>query len=165
MRNPIQSKGLSYIAMLVLLGFMMPIQAATDLLTSQALHARLDRNAEVSVIVTLESLLNVATAKTKFDQTAHASRLRLTQQTLLDQLPDVDRNRVKAFKHVPQMAMTVNRGGLHQLLANPNIRVAFDAPHKLLLTQSVPHVFPTQQSSPYDGGNQWAVAVLDSGLS
>lgn len=153
-----------FIAILVVSGLIMPAHAATGIAASQTLRAKLDSRPQVGVIVTFESLGSVSAGKTEFARRAFSSRLNSAQQSLLNQLPGVDKRRARSYKFVPQMAMSVNQQALERLLANPNIKVAYDAPHKLLLAQSVPLVFPDQQTTPYDGGNEWAVAVLDSGV-
>jgi len=138
--------------------------ATNDIASTRALFARLDAQQDVAVIVTLASVRNSA-PRSILEGWQYRKIIRQEQQDILDQLPGISQWRAKLFQNIPQIAMRVERAQLQALLDIPGVQIVADVPHKLLLTQSVPRVFPTQLTSPYDGNNQWAVAVLDSGVN
>lgn len=72
---------------------------------------------------------------------------------------------VQDFKYVPMSAMQVNREALETLLSDPSLTVYEDSVRRPLLTQSVARVYSSRNSSVFHGNNQWAVAVLDSGVN
>lgn len=61
-------------------------------------------------------------------------------------------------------AARVTQYQLEALLSDPTLTVYPDSIKRPLLAQSVQRVYPSQEISPFHGGNQWAVAVLDSGI-
>lgn len=71
---------------------------------------------------------------------------------------------IKKFKYTSAMAITVNRSTLEALVQNPFITVTEDKLYKMFLDQSVPIVYPSHATSVYTGNNEWAVAIIDSGV-
>jgi len=71
----------------------------------------------------------------------------------------------RVFKYVPMQARSVTPQQLTNLLADPTLDVFEDSLKRPSLAQSVPRVYPTQSSSSFHGNNQWAVAVLDTGIN
>lgn len=146
-------------------------QAASGQAALQSASA--SQSAKVSVIVTLDESKPIANLAGQFNSAQGAmhqevltpAALRTARQNAkLAKLSDGDYQQLKRFDYVPQMALTVNRRALTTLLKDVDISVAEDRYHRPHLSSSVPIVYPTQASSSYHGGNQWAVAVLDSGV-
>jgi len=71
----------------------------------------------------------------------------------------------RVFKESSMMAMSVDQGELEALLKDPNITLYEDTLKRPSLAESVALVYPTQNTSTFHGNNQWAVAVLDTGVS
>ncbi len=137
--------------------------AATHTQKKQSLRANLAANLqdEIAIIVTFNGMQ--ARVSGAIGGSAYRAELSSRQSRLLTGLSKSVR-KVKQFDVVSQMAMSVNADDLEQLLANPDISVAQDRLLKPSLAQSVVRVYPSQDSSPYHGNSQWAVAVLDTGI-
>ena len=70
----------------------------------------------------------------------------------------------KRFPFTAQFGVSVTAAGLAALAADPDVAaIEEDVAVPPLLDQSVPHVFPSADSSTYSGAG-WAVAVLDTGV-
>ena len=72
---------------------------------------------------------------------------------------------VRQFKRLPQSVYEVDIAGLQELLDDPNVSVHENRIARPSLAQSVKRVYPSQEFSPYHGDNDWAVAVIDSGVN
>ncbi len=68
------------------------------------------------------------------------------------------------FKQSAMVAKRVTRAELRSLLTDPELEVFEDTLKRPSLAQSVARVYPTQNTSAFHGNNQWAVAVLDTGV-
>ncbi len=153
------------LGIMLLLGAALPAYAATGLATANKLRNVLDQTAESRVIVTFDDLNTVLSLdKGKRFSDKRTEWVGLAQRSILSTFSKRSAKPEQRYKHLPQMAMSVDREALEQLLINPNITVNLDTPRKLLLGESVPLVYSNQSTSPYNGNNEWAVAVLDSGV-
>ncbi len=69
------------------------------------------------------------------------------------------------FPFTPQMAMRVTTEGLQELASHEDVlAIEEDLPVPPTLDQSVPHIFPSHETSPYTGLG-WSVAILDTGVN
>lgn len=68
------------------------------------------------------------------------------------------------YKYVPIVSAQVNAEELNRLVDEPSLQVFEDSIKRPALAQSVSRVYPTQSDSEFHGDNQWAVAVLDTGI-
>ncbi len=159
----------------------LPAAAGTDRQTARQLYDQLSVTPEVRVIVTLDVPDGTRGAGNKTSKRIPrpSGRLRYgaRQDALINQLntgrkirkgpqyiKGQQKERIKKFKYVPQMAMSVDREDLEQLLNDPSVRVQRDIPRELLLDQSVPAVYPNHLTNDALDGNGWVVAVLDTGI-
>ena len=136
---------------------------------SNADKARLLSTAQdqkIPVIVRYDNFVAQRMALDSKDLLSSGYDARLTQaQTALSQrLKDKQVEVFRSFDTIPFSSMRVNRDGLVDLLNDSNVTVFEDKILWPALSQSVPRVYPSQNSSPYHGNNQWVVAVLDSGV-
>lgn len=68
------------------------------------------------------------------------------------------------FDYFPGMVFNVTAAELEQLKKQPGIKNIYPNQwRKLSLAQTTEIVYPKQQKTPFNGNNEWVVAVLDSG--
>jgi len=154
---------LKIVSGLILCLVAIPAAAVTDFAARQGLLNKLNKTGQVRVIVTFKSDTEFQAGQTSRAGRSLAMPLRSRQDALLARLPKARLKHTRRFEHVPQMALTVEAQELQQLLQDPDIQVAENKLHKPLLAQSVPRVFSSHNSTSYTGNN-WAVAVLDTGV-
>ncbi len=145
---------------------------------AQALRAKIEAQSSkrFPIIVQFDNLGDSISQAVGIEGGRHgrdiADRLSARQQQLIDRVDSLftssrqtHQRKVRRFKVSPHMALQVNSAELEQLLLEPGIRVWEDKLKRPSLAQSVSLVYPTQDRYPYHGNNQWAVAVLDSGVN
>ncbi len=88
------------------------------------------------------------------------------QQRMSSTLQAADQKRIiHKFKYTPGIAITVDNGVLERLEQNSYVyRIFENGRRKPLLAESAPLVYPAHSSSRFNGENDWAVAVLDTGV-
>lgn len=74
------------------------------------------------------------------------------------------RAKYKRFKYSPMISAEVTQQQLLDLISDPEIVVVEDTLKRPSLAQSVSRVYPSQNTSSFHG-NDWAVAVLDTGIN
>ncbi len=125
----------------------------------QALLAKADRQALVPIILRSRSLS---------DRKSSAEQIRA--KLLSNQSYDVFRAKadsgrtIRTFKYSALTATAVNRDELVALIDDPDIEVFENSIKRPLLSSSVPLVYPSLNISPFHGNNEWAVAVVDTGV-
>lgn len=153
-------------AVYVVLAFVLWLGSASGMAHAQAnisssnrLLAKLQTQATIKVIVTARD---------------HAQNRQITSRySVVDPEPGlIERYKkpkklklVREFKHLPQSVYEVDVAGLQELLDDPNVSVHENRIARPSLAQSVKRVYPSQEYSPYHGDNDWAVAVIDSGVN
>ena len=161
-----------------LAAFVLPASANSDSSKIESLRAKIEAHPikRLPIIVqfndVISTTLNYQNSSSKQQRNANAT-LVYQQQSILDSLnrisfsttsTSIEGRKVRRFKVSPHMALDVNSIELELLLSEPGISVWEDKLMKPLLSQSVSSVYPTQDESPYHGDNQWAVAILDTGV-
>jgi len=71
----------------------------------------------------------------------------------------------KEYKYVPAAVVQMGEGVLEELEASPFVKAIYPNKMRFLsLADSMDKVFEDQDTSKYNGGNEWAVAVFDTGV-
>lgn len=155
----------SFLMFAVLFLVMVQVAIAGGLEFEKPLMEQLELNDTVNIIVTIKPSLSMHAALSESLSDSQRMDVVLTlQNQVLNRLDKADYSHLKRFKFVPQFSMSVNRKGLESLMNEKNIEVHLNKIHYPSLMQSVPRVFPHHDISQYNGDNQWAVAVLDTGV-
>ncbi len=161
-----QTIKLSFLLFALFFGAMSLPVLAGDLGFSQPLQEQLEQNGKVNVIVTVNPSLSFQTMLV--DETLSvAKRMEVVarlQDQVLSSLQPTDYSKLRRFKFVPQFSLSVNKNGLNTLMKNKDVVVSRNKIHYPSLMQSVPRVYPHHATAKYNGNNEWAVAVLDSGV-
>lgn len=110
-----------------------------------------------------------ASAVSKLEGSANISRLaQQSRQAIKAKLSkNLSQNKIKIvreFNNFPLISVNVSKAQLLELQQDSSIQVYSNALRFPQLANSVPLIYPTQETSPYHGDNKWAVAVLDSGI-
>jgi len=137
-------------------------QSARDLLQNSSN----DLNA-ASVIVELETgVLDSVSSQGLFSQAARQSQIQTSMKNFRSSMSLPNAAKIlKEYKHVPAAVVQMGDGVLEDLEANPFVKGIYPNKMRFLsLADSVDKVFKNQDTSRYNGGNQWAVAVFDTGV-
>ena len=148
-------------------GWVVPSYAIGDQATQQRLSAKLESQEKIRVILTLngESENQAGFEKGGSGEGLQQQQLQLRKNSFRNKHKASKQMRMmREFEYLPQMVYEVNKQGLQALLDDPDVTVQENRIARPSLAQSVARVYPTQASSPYNGNNEWAVAVVDTGV-
>ncbi len=165
---------MNYLTQLLLLtGFSLACAAghsfATDKISAPAysnILNQIESRGTTTVLVELSS----STVPPSFNgNTASAARknaIAAVQQRLEMSLPTAARQRIQhRYESVPGLTMLVDKDILETLHRSDLVEAIFEnGKRKISLSQSIPLVFSNQSFSTFTGGNDWTVAVLDTGI-
>lgn len=113
----------------------------------------------ITVLIEQKPLFNGQAKNKQSGEDVSIQRNRLRNQLNQKQI-----NMVREFNHFPIIEARVTQQQLNALKLDPSVIVHNNELRTPQLASSIPLIFPTQNSSEYDGDNKWAVAVLDSGI-
>jgi len=160
--------GLSFVLVSPILNAAMPN-------TAQGLLERFNDSAheQLPVIIQFNDLLMQRSKKTKFgvDKRDFSTVLSDKQSAVLERIrPSSNQTSlkragaIKRFSNTPQMALSLSKSELELLLSDSTLSIWEDKLKRPSLAQSVQRVYPSQGASTFHGNNEWAVAVLDTGV-
>lgn len=140
--------------------------------TGPSLHQTLNTHGELPVILHLNTRARPEGKLKRFSE-VQAQRLRISdkQDQVLAKLRSHLTKRIKRFKHIPYMAVTLDADGLAAAAADPEVVAIYqDRLSRPLLADSLPLIgaepdgeFEDEAAVKFTGRNQ-AVAVLDTGV-
>lgn len=145
---------------------------ASEKISDQVLSSvlqQIEDKGETVVLVELSSpktQLNINTDITNITDVARRRTVAEVQQRFQSLLSFADQQRIShQYQYVPGVAIRVDQESLKKLEKNPLIKAIYEnSMRKATLSQSIELVFKNQVGSRYTGNNEWAVAVLDSGV-
>ncbi len=142
---------------------------ATEKISDQTLASilqQIDQRGDTTVIVELTSPdLRTTLAGQITDDIRKASVARI-QETLYSTLSLEDQQNIAhKYEYIPGIAMRVDTESLERVKHNQYVKAIYEnGKRKPSLSQSTKLVFSNQATSRYTGNNEWAIAVLDTGV-
>lgn len=133
----------------------------SDLTRTQLLHKATNKT-DKSISVLVRFSKNRTNSKLVDGRTASFLEQR---NAFLGKRAIADSYRVRTFQRSSLMAMKVDQQELLELLDDPALIVMEDGLKRPSLQQSVKSIYPSAGVSPFHGNNQWAVAILDTGIN
>jgi len=132
----------------------------------EALLQKVGDNGNLRVIVTLQPPDlpdRTALSGAAYDRLL-TQRMSALQSNLLNAISqDVVVGEPTLFPFTPQLALRLTTKGLSELSGRTDVvAIEEDLPVPPVLDESVPHIFPSHNTSPYTGAG-WNVAILDTG--
>jgi subtilisin family serine protease len=130
------------------------------------LAEQVEHDGTVNVIVTIKPSLTFQSilSDSALTDAKRVEVVNTLQNRVLSRLDQSDYSNVHRFKYVPQFSASVNKKALEALMADETLIVQKNRINYPSLLESVPRVFKNHATSKYNGNNEWAVAVLDSGV-
>jgi len=123
-----------------------------------------DLNA-ASVIVELETGVFGASSSV-FSQAQRQSQIKTSMLNFRSSMTLSNSTKIqKEFEYVPAAVIEITDGMIEELEANPFVKAIYPNKMRFLsLADSMDKVFEDQDTSKYNGNNEWAVAVFDTGV-
>ncbi len=154
-----------FIRCIALFVLLVSTSQAADFPDKASLMKKLDQQGEVGIIITFKSDTTQAVIRSQLlSDGLRKNVVASLQSHLLGALNANDYKALHRFEFVPQLSMKANSKALEVLRNLPDIQIVENKFRRASLLQSIPRVFSNQITSNYTGANQWAVAVLDTGV-
>ena len=129
------------------------------------IQAQIQRDGQSRVLVEYRDSAFEPGFRRKARAARNPGRAARTRDRIERKLSRRARQRIRRFQHLPMLALDVDAQDLAKLAADPNvIAVTPDRLHAPSLVQSIPQLGADLTSAAGFGGNQVAIAILDTGI-
>ncbi len=142
---------------------------ATEKIASQDLTSilqQIDQRGQSTVIVELTSPAMRSSLSGEITDDMRKASIARVQDALYSTLSAEDQQNIAhKYEFIPGVVMRVDTQSLNRIKQNQYVKAIYEnGKRRASLSESVKLVFANQASSKYTGNNEWAIAVLDTGV-